>query len=70
MGNRKLRVFRLLSYDLMLETAEFLKNIHQFNDLSLPIQNGATLKIYLPHATETALITSYRPGFFATRGTP
>lgn len=80
----------------MLETAEFLKNIHQFNDLGLLLiqsrrpmpsslfleripedqqssvlmQNGATLKIYLPHAIEPAQITSYRPGFLATRGIP
>lgn len=87
---------RYLTYDLMLETAEFLKNIHQFNDSGLLliqsqrpmpsslflgrisedhqnavlIQNGATLKIFLPHAIETALIVSYRPGFLANRGTP
>ncbi len=80
----------------MLDTADFLRSIEQFNNAGLLliqaqrpmppslflyrvpagqqntvlIQNEATLKIYLPHAIETATIVSYRPGFLASRGAP
>jgi hypothetical protein len=87
---------RCLSYDLMINTTDFLRDIEQYNDSGLLliqaqrpmplslfldripadqqnrvlINNGATLKIYLPHAVETATIVSFRPGFLAPRGAP
>ena len=35
---------------------------------SVLIKNGATLKIFLPHAIETAMVTSYRVGYLNYNG--
>jgi|GEM_PF-2383460 len=83
--------FRLVSYDLMLTTEEFLKNIHAFNDHGIDliqsnnrmpdtlafapipheqrdkilIRNGAFLRIDLPHAVETGLITCFQENYLS-----
>lgn len=43
-----------------------LERIPEPQQNSVLIQNGATLRIYLPHAVETAQVQSFRKGYLAS----
>jgi hypothetical protein len=89
--------YRLLSYDLLLETSRFLEIASKLENHGLDLiqsykpmpstfpdafylhrisseqhrrilaQNGAFLRIVLPHAIETAQVLCFEPGYLATR---
>jgi hypothetical protein len=42
-----------------------LSRVPELKHDEILIQNGAVLRIYLPHSDETAMITSYRQGYLA-----
>ena len=51
----------------MPDTLE-LDRIPENQHASVLIKNGATLRIFLPHAIETAMVTSYRVGYLNYNG--
>lgn len=83
--------FRLVGYDLMLPTAQFLELAPEFEDHGLVLiqsrqrmpdtldlsripnnqqakvlrSNGAFLRMYLPHAIETAQVQCFEKGYLA-----
>jgi len=80
---------RMLSYDMLLRTEEFLGHVEALDDHGLAliqsrkpmpdtldlsrvpetqqdavvIGNGGFLRVYLPHAMETASVVCYEPGY-------
>ena len=84
---------RLVSYDLMLRTQQFMKLLPQFEDHGIVliqstqrmpdtldisripegqqsrvlVKNGALLRMYLPHAVETAQVQCFQKGYLASR---
>lgn len=43
-----------------------LERINESQQNSVLMQNGATLRIYLPHAIETAQVQSFKKGYLST----